>query len=181
MKDARRCCAPVPPTKGGHARGNRPPKPFRLERLSLPQVNHSWARLDRSTALTVSQRVRHAYDELARKLTTAAHPKRGLTRRTDEVVAPIGGSWAHHRSTRLKGYVNHPDLRAVQAFAVATSRVNGSECVVDLGGLTFIDSCGLRGLWQARIAHPGIRYVNPSAPVRRVLEMTELDRILLDR
>ena len=34
------------------------------------------------------------------------------------------------------------DLQAVQAFAVAMSRVNGKAYVVDLGELTFIDSCG---------------------------------------
>jgi anti-anti-sigma factor len=72
------------------------------------------------------------------------------------------------------------DIGAIAAFAVAAGRLDGQAAVIDLSEMTFIDSCGLRALWEARNAHPGIRYQNPSGPVRRMLDLTGLGEILLD-
>jgi anti-anti-sigma factor len=72
------------------------------------------------------------------------------------------------------------DIAALQAFAVAASRLNGQDAVIDLSDVTFVDSCGMRALWQARRDHPSIRYENPSDPVRRMLDLTGLTEVLLD-
>lgn len=53
---------------------------------------------------------------------------------------------------------------------------------IDLAGVTFIDSSGLRALLHAyelgRARHAEVVVANPSTPVRRVLAWTGLDTVL---
>ncbi|MHC2998409.1 STAS domain-containing protein [Microbacterium sp. HJ5] len=56
--------------------------------------------------------------------------------------------------------------------------------VVDLGGTEFVDSSGLGaligGLKAARLAGGDLRIAATTEPVRRVLKLTNLDRVLRD-
>ena len=59
-----------------------------------------------------------------------------------------------------------------------------ARIVVDLGGLEFVDSSGLGaligGLKAARLAGGDLRIAATPEPVRRVLRLTNLDRVLRD-
>jgi anti-anti-sigma factor len=70
------------------------------------------------------------------------------------------------------------DLGAVPQFEASAAGLNGQVVDVDLSGVTFLDSSGLRALWNAGEAHPGLRFVNPSAVVSRLLELTQMDDLI---
>jgi anti-anti-sigma factor len=77
------------------------------------------------------------------------------------------------------------DLASVQAFESELSKVEAAGAavvVVDLGGLEFMDSSGLRALVMAdqRASKAGRRLaIVPGPPsVRRVFEITQLDERL---
>ncbi len=53
----------------------------------------------------------------------------------------------------------------------------GSEVIVDLAGLTFIDIAGLRALLQIRSTHP-VRVVNSPRAARRLFALTDLADVL---
>jgi anti-sigma B factor antagonist len=74
-----------------------------------------------------------------------------------------------------------PQLRtAVDELVAAGS----SRIVVDLGATEFVDSSGLGaligGLKAARLAGGDLRIAAMTEPVRRVLKLTNLDRVLRD-
>jgi anti-sigma B factor antagonist/stage II sporulation protein AA (anti-sigma F factor antagonist) len=51
---------------------------------------------------------------------------------------------------------------------------------VDLSGVSFIDSSGLKSFLNVRRRHPNMRVVEPSAAVLRLLEITGTRAFLLD-
>jgi anti-anti-sigma factor len=61
--------------------------------------------------------------------------------------------------------------------AVAT--LESAECEIDLTGLSFLGSAGLRALLRIRREHPRARIAGISPPVARVLELTETTDIIL--
>jgi anti-anti-sigma factor len=74
---------------------------------------------------------------------------------------------------------------APEAFEILIAAIREGDVVIDASELSFIDSSGIRSLVEAqREANRGIgadRVVsvrNPSAPVRRVLEVTGLDALI---
>lgn len=75
------------------------------------------------------------------------------------------------------------DLSTLPAFeAELESSLSAKLLVVDLAGCTFIDSSALRTLVRAqrRVSEAGgtLGLVAPSQPVRRVLEVAALDRVI---
>jgi anti-anti-sigma factor len=56
---------------------------------------------------------------------------------------------------------------------------SGAPVDVDLSGVTFIDSSGLKAFLNARRTNPGLRIVAPSATVTRLLELTATGEYLL--
>jgi anti-sigma B factor antagonist len=70
-----------------------------------------------------------------------------------------------------------PELRGHLHRAVSAT---GGWVIVDLGGVHFVDSQGLGtlvgGLKRARTHGGDLRLVGPSGEVRRLLELTHLDR-----
>ena len=52
---------------------------------------------------------------------------------------------------------------------------------VDLSGVTFFDAAALKALLAVAQRNPNMRVVNPSPIVRRVLEVTGTDKVLVDR
>jgi anti-anti-sigma factor len=72
------------------------------------------------------------------------------------------------------------DIDAVSQFDVSTAVLDGQVVDVDLSGVTFLDSSGLRALWNAGQEHPGLRFVNPSTVVRRVLELTQMNDLIAE-
>jgi anti-sigma B factor antagonist len=93
--------------------------------------------------------------------------------------------------TRSNGGVAHMalagefDLAALPQFEDAIAAVEAGSpaaIVVDLSGLTFMDSSGLRALVtadeRARAAGRRLAIVPGPPPVRRVFEITQLDRKL---
>ena len=75
--------------------------------------------------------------------------------------------------------VSAPDVRAAVQRSVAAGR---ARIVVDLAGVTFIDSSGLgmlvSGLKTARQASGDLRIAAAGQQVRTVLDLTNLSRIL---
>jgi anti-anti-sigma factor len=69
----------------------------------------------------------------------------------------------------------------VQTVAALTNGVLATDAVeVDLAGVTFMDSSGLKALLSLREARPNLRIVAVSAQVRHVLEITVTAEHLLD-
>jgi anti-anti-sigma factor len=52
--------------------------------------------------------------------------------------------------------------------------------LLDLSGLTFVDSSGLHALLDMRRSHPAVRFVFPSPQLRRLVELTGTESILFD-
>jgi anti-sigma B factor antagonist len=71
------------------------------------------------------------------------------------------------------------DTTAAVAFVTALGKEHIEEIVVDLAGVTFIDSSGLRAMLRARAQHQGTRFVNAPPAVRRVLDITGTASIIL--
>jgi|tagenome__1003787_1003787.scaffolds.fasta_scaffold20668567_2 anti-sigma B factor antagonist len=79
----------------------------------------------------------------------------------------------------LRGELDLATVDAVRhAFAV---NVDGQALVtVDLAGVTFIDSTGIRALLEINdTPHtPPVQFINPSAQVDRILELTGIRGVL---
>ena len=72
------------------------------------------------------------------------------------------------------------DLRAAVHLAAWLATFDQGPLEVDLAGVTFFDSSGLRALLNARRHNPGIRIVNPSKAVLRVLAVTNTADYLIN-
>ena len=76
------------------------------------------------------------------------------------------------------------DIGSVQLVreAILGALETSNKVIVDLSGATFIDSTVLGALvgGARNAAEKGgwLRFVNPQAPVRRVLRITEIDRVI---
>jgi anti-anti-sigma factor len=70
------------------------------------------------------------------------------------------------------------DRTEVDRFSEALTNVDSQAVEVDLGGVTFIDSSALRALMDARLAHAGLRYANPSTQLVRLAKITQLQDVL---
>ena len=77
------------------------------------------------------------------------------------------------------------DLASRDAFAAAMAEIEASKprgIVVNVQGLTFMDSTGIKGLYEADRRAGGAHtfaVLNGSGPAHRVLQMVGLDRVLL--
>jgi anti-anti-sigma factor len=72
------------------------------------------------------------------------------------------------------------DLSAVAELDAWLASLGDGPISVDLSGVTFLDSSGLRSLLNARRRNPGLRVVDPSAVVTRLLEITSTRAYLVD-
>lgn len=72
------------------------------------------------------------------------------------------------------------DIGTVDRFLLdaTTAAEAGELATVDLGGLKFVDSTGLRALTTVRGKWPKVEFVNPSPSLRRLVELTGLDGVL---
>jgi anti-anti-sigma regulatory factor len=64
--------------------------------------------------------------------------------------------------------------RLLAAFA----HVRGDAMTVDLGGLTFVDSAGLRALIDLRAEHPRLQLAEPSKATQRIVRVVRPDEFL---
>jgi anti-anti-sigma factor len=82
-------------------------------------------------------------------------------------------------TARLEGDL---DLASVDEAVATIVGTDGATVVVDLAGVTFLDSAGLRGLLMARerleAEGRSMRLVNPVDRVRRVLDVTNTGPVL---
>ena len=79
------------------------------------------------------------------------------------------------------------DVATVAQFRTSVSALLGTGCrhlEVDLAGTTFLDSSGLGALvWASHRIHAAggaMSVVNPSARVAQTMQITGVDRVLLD-
>jgi anti-sigma B factor antagonist len=72
--------------------------------------------------------------------------------------------------------VGEVDIASAPSVVQAVTRVadDSPTVVLDLGAITFIDSSGLHALTRLCQHLPGLRIVNPSANVRRLIEIAGL-------
>ncbi|MFI5972627.1 STAS domain-containing protein [Streptomyces sp. NPDC051452] len=67
----------------------------------------------------------------------------------------------------------------LEALTADTADAGGSRTVVDLSGVTFIDSSGINALITAhRTAEGGLSLARPTASVLRVIELVGLDTVM---
>jgi anti-sigma B factor antagonist len=95
------------------------------------------------------------------------------------LVDELGGGRAAVRLHGRLDLVSARDLRRCVDEAVDAGKAN---IIVDLSGVTFVDSSGLGaligGLKRARQAGGELRIAAPAEQVRLVLELTKLVRVL---
>ena len=66
------------------------------------------------------------------------------------------------------------DVATVPAIRRALEAFAGRAVTLDLAGLTFMDSTGIKALLSTRKAGTDVRIVNPSIHIRLLLELTGL-------
>jgi anti-sigma B factor antagonist len=71
------------------------------------------------------------------------------------------------------------DLAAFDDVLHTLAELDGQTILLDLAGVTFIDSTGLRTLMAARRDHAQLSVVNPSGVVVRLLDMTGTSELVL--
>jgi anti-sigma B factor antagonist len=67
----------------------------------------------------------------------------------------------------------------LHTLAHTLAELDGQTILLDLAGVTFIDSTGLRTLMAARRDHAQLSVVNPSGVVVRLLDMTGTSELVL--
>jgi anti-anti-sigma factor len=80
---------------------------------------------------------------------------------------------------RLK-LVGELDIQSSKKLHLSLADLDGAAIDVDLSGVTFMDSSGLRSIVVLREKHKGVRYVQPSTHVARLLEITGLTFLLYE-
>jgi anti-anti-sigma factor len=90
----------------------------------------------------------------------------------------------HYAVLRPEGRLTAPSVPQLRAALDDLVGAGSSKIVVDLSSTEFIDSSGLGaligGLKSARVAGGDLRIAGVTEPVRRVLKLTNLDRVLRD-
>jgi anti-anti-sigma factor len=71
------------------------------------------------------------------------------------------------------------DLDAAPTIQAALAELSSRPATLDVSGVTFLDSSGLRTLVFAKRDHPELRIVDPSFVAIRVIEMAGLTDVLL--
>ena len=107
-----------------------------------------------------------------------------LTRQLGPIPINGGGAgWEYLTIRAVDGTVHvigELDVASMDQLISSMSALNGQATTLDLSGVTFIDSCGLRALFKVRREHEGLRLVNPSPVARRVIDLVGLTEVLLD-
>ena len=70
------------------------------------------------------------------------------------------------------------DLATVPYFRAAIVEHEDEPLVVDLAGVEFVDSAGLRAMLEARRLHGDVRYVKPTVQLQRLVELTGTGSLL---
>lgn len=70
------------------------------------------------------------------------------------------------------------DISAQDAFRAAIASLRDGPCVIDVAGVSFLDSSGIAVLFEALSSRKSVVLRNPTMPVRRVLEVVGLDQLV---
>ena len=70
------------------------------------------------------------------------------------------------------------DAATAETLLAALAYADGQDFAIDLSGLTFVDSSGLRAMLRIRGEHHGARFVRPTATIARLLDVTGMAEIL---
>lgn len=85
----------------------------------------------------------------------------------------------HEGDTVVLRLIGELDLVSEPVLAAALAAANGQSVRIDLSGLTFMDSTGLRALLTASREHADLKLRGPlQPPVERLLELTQTRTIL---
>ena len=79
----------------------------------------------------------------------------------------------HPQPDRLR-LVGELDVQSAPQLDAALEPLDGAAIDVDLSGVTFADSSGLRALVRAKRNHHGVRLVRPTPALARLVEITGL-------
>jgi len=72
------------------------------------------------------------------------------------------------------------DRSVAETLEGSLATLDHRPTVIDLSGVTFPSAAAVRALVNARRRNPGLRFVEPSAPARRMLELTGNHTLLDD-
>jgi len=101
-------------------------------------------------------------------------PTDGLPRELSIVVADDSSGAA---VVAVSGEIDISNFGKFHA-AASSALVDRSQLILDLSGVTFIDSAGVNVLVHLASHEASVQLRTPSSPVRRVIELTGLARIL---
>ena len=76
---------------------------------------------------------------------------------------------------RLIGEVDLGTVHVLEDAVAATPRL--AEVCLDLSGVTFMDSMGLRALLGLRKMYGQVVFLNPSKAVERLIALTQVERV----
>jgi len=79
---------------------------------------------------------------------------------------------------RVSGDIDITNAAALEAAAASAAARRPERLIFDLSGLRFIDSAGIAVLLEAAEKVDAVQLRNPSAAVRRVVELTGLTDVL---
>jgi anti-sigma B factor antagonist len=78
----------------------------------------------------------------------------------------------------VDGELDSSNVASLEATIASVTAERPATLVFDLSGLRFMDSAGISALIDAAAKVDAVRLRQPSAPVRRVIELTGLSRLL---
>jgi anti-anti-sigma factor len=78
----------------------------------------------------------------------------------------------------VEGELDSSNVASLEATIASVTADRPAHLVFDLSGLRFMDSAGISALIGAAAKVGAVRLRQPSAPVRRVIELTGLSSIL---
>jgi anti-anti-sigma factor len=76
--------------------------------------------------------------------------------------------------------VGELDLFTGADLTVSLAALDGAAMEIDLAGVSFMDSCGLRTMLRLHQMHPGIRFVHATLNMSRLLEIAGVSTLMAD-
>ncbi|HXB16202.1 MAG TPA: STAS domain-containing protein [Solirubrobacteraceae bacterium] len=100
---------------------------------------------------------------------SANSPPLGIQTRADAAGAPV---------IAVSGDLDISGVERLRGAVAEAAAQHPEQLIFDVSDLRFMDSAGIAVLLVAASSVPSVRLLNPTAPVRRVIELTGLTDVL---
>jgi anti-anti-sigma factor len=76
--------------------------------------------------------------------------------------------------------VGELDIFSGADLTISLAKLDGAPMEIDMAGVSFMDSCGLRAMVQLDHEHPGIRFVHAPSNMARLLQIAGVSNLMAD-